>query len=220
MHTEDYIFKLMDNKKKIELKFTLKEMYKPANKSIKANQMESYYAKLFSTSMAKVVENYWEMEKYNFESVMYNDWEEFEKALLDSPFCSLIVFKFNGNKDKMNECVSDVWKESYTEEYKDGKTVTYQRTTDFDKKFFPEDITNLEEWFPEILVSQLEYETRDCLEKLGENIKEFKNKGKVIKNRKAHYLAFVKTHPLYDLIVLKSKGNLKAIHEEVFENWN
>jgi FMN-dependent NADH-azoreductase len=164
----------------------------------------AYAKKLNAQAMMNVAERYWEMEKYNFDSMMYENWEEFDTALEDSPFCSLIVFKFNGDKDKMNEYAIELWKENYPD-----KEITNLNS-------FPENITNFDDWVAEILDSQLEYEQEDFHETLQAAIKKDKIKRK---DGKKHFIAHLKAHPLYDLITLQSRGDLTEIRVTMNELW-
>jgi hypothetical protein len=172
--------------------------------------MNSYYEMLTQKHSVIVAERYWEMEQYDFESCHYETWAEFETALLESPFCSLIFFKYDGNKDKMNECVTELWLKGQDVYNKDfSKIINIPRTKDLDTKFFTENIYCWEDWICEILRSQLRYEENDFAKKWRE-VK--------IKTKKAHLTA-LKAHPLYDLIVLKCLGKLKAMHYEINQYW-
>ena len=177
--------------------------------------MESYYEMMFSKHSEIVVERYWDMERYDADDCLHETREEFFEYVKENAFHSLLFFKFK-NTQEINEYMEQMWEEKKEHSKEENKEVD----VDLDSEPFCRD----EDWDMEfhvkqILKSQQDYEERHFAEKLEESIKEMKNKGEEITNKKKHYLTQLKTHPLYDLIVFMCWGNLKAIHWEIDRYW-
>ena len=192
------------------MKFTLKEMYKPANK--RNNEMQSYYDALMTKHSAIIVERYWEMEHYNATDIVFESRTDFYDYVKKNAFYSLLFFKFKNTKE-INEYINKMW-----DEIREENNYDVDMDED-DTPFCCDGDWDMEVHIKTMLESQQDYEEKDFTEKLGESIKEMKNKGQKITNKKAHYLTQLKAHPLYDLIVFMCMGNLKAIHYEIGRYW-
>jgi hypothetical protein len=175
--------------------------------------MESYYEALMTKHTEVVVGRYWEMERYNVTDQLHSTKAEFFDYIKEQAFYSLLFFKF-GDADTINEYVDEMWEEKKESSRKENFEI--DEDVNLDDEPFTNGCWDVEYHIRQVLQSQQHYEETDFTEKLGVSIREHKG---TIKNKKQHYLTQLKAHPLYDLIVFKCEGNLKAIHDEINRYW-